>query len=193
MIQKAELKFKTFFEKENRKKALDAAQLSMNVIEKVFLELVQPYNEKFQNRYYTLDDHPLLRHIKSHLYLTENGINKESSKSCDEIKFEYLKDVVQKTNENYFLFIFKFVILFRECINKFKKTDDHLDKEYCEVRGAETAPDLCNEFIIEFMEVNQYFGINSDENKNEFIEIIQHFCLWLYDNGHTSSRLTLLI
>lgn len=193
MIQKAEVKFKTFFEKENRRKGNENFQLSNVIMEKVFLEFILPFKEKFQNQYNTLDDHPLLRKIKCHLYPNGNGITKDGPRNCDDIKYEYLKDVIQKTNETYFVFIFKFVVLFRECINKFKKTEDNPEQEYCETHGAESAPDLCNEFIIEFMEVNNYFGINSDENKNEFIEIIQHFCLWLYENGHTSSRLTLLI
>ena len=159
--------------------------MTNNVVEKVFNDLVLPYKDKFLKQYNEVEDHPLLRDIRG------NG-NINEVKTCDNIKFEYLKNVAQKTNDNYFVFVFKFVLLFRECINKFKKLDGNIEREYCEVQGAEAAPDLCNEFISDFMESNEYFGMNSDENKTEFIEIIQHYCYWLFENGYTSSRLTLL-
>ena len=193
MIQKAEIKFKTFFDKDSRKKGNEIVQITVEMVDKLFSDLIYTYRGLFQTNYNTLEDHPLLRLIKSHL--TANGItaSKEGTKNCDSIKYDYLRDIASKTNDAYFLFVFKFVLLFRECINKFKKVEDGTGKEYCEVYGAESVPDLCNEFIIEFMEIHNYFGLNTDEEKNEFIEIIQHFCIWLYENGHTSSRLTLLI
>ena len=55
----------------------------------------------------------------------------------------------------------------------------------------ETLPELCNEFYTDFMESNQFFGINSDDEKNEIIEIIQHFCIWLFKNDYTKSKLSL--
>ena len=64
--------------------------------------------------------------------------------------------------------------------------------DYTECYTSDQVPDLCNQFITDFMEVSNYFGLDSDDCKNEFIEIIQHFCFWLFDNGYTSSRLTLI-
>jgi hypothetical protein len=193
MIQKAEIKFKTYFDKDSRRKGNETFHLSLQLVEIVFHDVVLPFKDKFANNYSTIEAHPLLRYIVSHIQGYNNGTVKENTKHCDEIFYDYLNDVANKTNEKYFVFIFKFIVLFRECINKFKRTDQNTEKEFCETHGAESAPDLCNEFIIDFMEVNNYFCMNSEEQKNEFIEIIQHFCLWLYENGHTSSRLTLLI
>jgi hypothetical protein len=193
MIQKAEIKFKTFFDKDTRRKPAEALQMNVNMVDNVFVNLINPYRNIFQTIYSTVDDHPLLKMIKTQLLTQKEAPPKEGSKTCDEIKFDYLRDVLSKTNETYFIFVFKFVLLFRECINRFKRIEEDGVREFCVGHGADSAPDLCNEFIIEFMEVNNYFGLNSEDQKNEFIEVIQHFCLWLYENGHTSSRLTLLI
>ena len=55
----------------------------------------------------------------------------------------------------------------------------------------EGLPDLCNEFYGEFMEPNNFFGIEEQDEKNEIIEIIQHFCIWLFKNEYTKSKLSL--
>ena len=114
--------------------------------------------------------------------------------TCDHIMIKYLFEVKEKVNAEYFQFIFKFIVLFRECINCYKDkkridVDDNIVvKEFTEVNNAETVPDLCNEFITDFMESNNFFGLDT----TELIEIIQHFCFWIYSKGYTQSRLTLL-
>ena len=55
----------------------------------------------------------------------------------------------------------------------------------------ETLPELCNEFYTDFMENNHFFGVDSDDEKNEIIEVIQHFCIWLFKNEYTKSKLSL--
>ena len=50
---------------------------------------------------------------------------------------------------------------------------------------------LCNEFYGEFMEKNNFFGIYEPQDRNEIIEIIQHFCIWLFKNEYTKSKLSL--
>ncbi len=107
---------------------------------------------------------------------------------CDDIFCGYLKEVGAKTNKEYFHFVFKFVILFRECINKLRKNQDKPDEDYTIFQNAETVPDICNDFIIEFMDPNDYYGLDT----NELIEAIQHICFWLYIHNYTTSRLTLL-
>jgi hypothetical protein len=93
-----------------------------------------------------------------------------------------------KTNKSYFDYIFKFVLLFRECFNKLKSSEVNTPNEYTQMFGAESVPDICNEFIVEFMEPEEFYGLDT----NELIEVIQHLCHWLYGNGYTTSRLTLL-
>lgn len=108
--------------------------------------------------------------------------------SCDEILGNYLKEVSTKTNKDYFHFLFKFLILFRECINKLKKNEANPEEQFTTTNNAETVPDTCNEFIVDFMDPNDYYGLDT----NELIEAIQHLCYWLYVHNYTTSRLTLL-
>ena len=41
------------------------------------------------------------------------------------------------------------------------------------------------------MVVNNFFEIEDQDDKNEIIEIIQHFCIWLFKNEYTKSKLSL--
>ena len=99
----------------------------------------------------------------------------------------YLDSIIKETNENYFEFIVKFIVLFRESINVNKK--DTSEKEFTASHNAEGVPDQCNEFFSTFLEKNDFdYG---DFEKAELIELIQHFCYWLFLNGYTKSKLSL--
>ena len=112
---------------------------------------------------------------------------KYNSPSLDYIFILYLKEFCNQINKDYFLFMSKFVIFFREWINNFKK--DIIKEEYktekknkySQIFSAESVPDYCNDFFIEFMEPKEFFGLNN----NEFLEIAQHFCFWLYLNKYS--------
>ena len=114
--------------------------------------------------------------------------------NLDELFFLYLKEFSHKANKDYFWFMFKFIVLFRECINKLRnnliKIEDKDEKNqlYTQIYNAETVPYICNDFYIEFMEPHNFFGLFSAE----LIELIQHFCYWLYSSQFTHSFLTLL-
>ena len=120
--------------------------------------------------------------------------SKSNSFNIDQLFFNYLKEFSKKVNDDYLWFMFKFIVLFRECINLKKKelikpenkTDDR--KEYTQIYNAEKVPEMCNYFFLEFLEPYNYFGLLKDE----LIELVQHFCYWLYKNQFTQSHLTLL-
>ena len=101
-----------------------------------------------------------------------------------------------RTNRNYFGYIFKIITLFREALNKFKPGDDRLtfpkNVEYTEVRNAELCPDICNDFISDFLDTAHYFGMKDENERNEVVDLMQHLCQWLFENGQTTSRLSLL-
>lgn len=168
-------------------------------------DMHKAYEGKIFINYLRAEDHPVYKMFQSGQKPLEDikpdeGANsttdagKQIGKNvpCDEIFYKYLNEVADKVNRDYFLFVFKFVILFRECLNKYRtaelNTEGKMNLEYTQVNNAENAPDLCNEFITDFMEAEDYFGLDT----NELIEIIQHLCFWLYQKGYTSSRLTLL-
>ena len=189
-LEKETLKLRNFFQEENRKIVegeinnfeyslkLAFNDLFINYRQKLFYKLNDPFEHNF---YITL----------KRVYFQKNGSafpdqTREGKKCADEIFADYVIEFFDHLNKNYFVFLIKFVILFRECLNVCKT---HVgESEFSQANGADTAPDLCNEFITEFMENNQYYGLD----ETEIIEVIQHFCFWLYENRHTTSRLTLL-
>ena len=85
------------------------------------------------------------------------------------------------------------MLLFRECYDcsKTKESKEEPKKPVTDTMTPEGLPDLCNEFYGEFMEPNNFFDLNENEEKNEIIEIIQHFCIWLFKNEYTKSKLSL--
>ena len=118
----------------------------------------------------------------------------KSNKTCDDVFYEYLATYKNQTNRKYFSLLTKFVLLFRECYDISKNKDVKVEGERKRVTNnlsPEGLPDLCNEFYGEFMEPNSFFGINESEERNEIIEIIQHFCIWLFKNEYTKSKLSL--
>jgi hypothetical protein len=104
-----------------------------------------------------------------------------------------LHNFQNKTNTKYFSLLLKFILLFRECydISKTKDSKEEVKKAVTDTISPEGLPDLCNEFYGEFMEPNNFFGIENNDEKNEIIEMIQHFCIWLFKNEYTKSKLSL--
>ena len=85
----------------------------------------------------------------------------------------------------------KFIILFRECLNQSKKnilSKNEENKAFCQLYSAEIVPEMCNEFLLDFMEPYDYYGLNKDE----LIELIQHFCYWLNIKQYTQFQLSLI-
>ena len=112
-------------------------------------------------------------------------------RTCDEVFYEYLLIFKSKTNQKFFSLMLKFILLFRECYNLSKNKENRVKKCVTNNISPEGLPDLCNEFYGEFLEPNNFFGITDNQEKNEIIEIIQHFCIWLFKNEYTKSKLSL--
>ncbi len=140
---------------------------------------------------------------KDHYNNNSNYHSNNKHICCDEIFYEYLKSITKYANQKYFSFVLKFIIIFRECINTYKNIELENSilvlkekisteiKEFTQYYDAEQAPELCNEFISEYLQSCDYFGFEKNEIP-EIIDIIQHFCYWMYENNYTSSRLSLL-
>ena len=110
----------------------------------------------------------------------------------DCIFFQYLKYVSNIINEDYVVFILKFIIIFRQYINKEKKRSINNEyitenkKEYTQLYDSSVIPDFFNDFLVDFMENRNYFLLDPDET----IKIIEYFCFWLFLEGYTDSHLT---
>jgi hypothetical protein len=121
-----------------------------------------------------------------------DGLNtKIQTYNIDCVFFLYLKEFYKFINEKYFWFMLKFIILFRECLNQSKKnilSKNEENKAFCQLYSAEIVPEMCNEFLLDFMEPYDYYGLNKDE----LIELIQHFCYWLNIKQYTQFQLSLI-
>ena len=173
-------RFKNFFQRDFR--AGKPEESIIDLIGDAFKHLYYNYQGKIFQSINSVQDHKLYRKIEEVSRNTEKDLE-----NADEVCAKYIVEAFPQCNRDYFLFLVKFVVLFRECTNKINCSDD-LYGEYTSVNKGECFPDMCNPFITDFMENNDYFGLDL----NELIEIIQHFCNWLYENKHTTSRLTLL-
>lgn len=161
---------------------------SYNILEETFLEIFERYNNDIFPHKESEKD-PFLSIIKDY---SEKEISEKSlNLIADKIFYLYLREFYQETNKDYFHFMMKFVMMFRQCLNKIKSKESYEAADtanyFTQKNNTETLPDFCNEFIMEFMEPKEYFGMDI----NELIEITQHLCHWLYINNYTTSRLTL--
>ena len=189
-FESTEQKFRFFLDAEHRRAYPGEKNFTiMDFHDQIFEDIYIKYKGFLPKEYLLPNENPFFAKIKENISLEQN-VN--GDKNCDEVFFEYLKVLCSKCNQKYFIFAFKFVTLFRECLNKFKLNEKDKTKEYTQLYNSDQVPDLCNEFINEFMESADYFGLNTDEDKLELIEVIQHFCFWLFDNQYTTSRLSLL-
>ena len=138
------------------------------------------------------EENPILKNLVNNSPISNKPKN---MKTCDEVFYEYLQNFKDNTNEKYFELLLKFVLLFRECYDNSKTKDikesDAEKKAVTDTLPPEGLPDLCNEFYGEFMEPNNFFDLDEQTEKNEIIEIIQHFCIWLFKNEYTKSKLSL--
>ena len=192
-------KYDSFFNNANRKRDDTKTWELSTVLHNGFNFLFKgEYRDKLFSRPEKIEDNILLNKLL--LAESNNAIENidKKERKCDDVFYEYLLIAQKETNEEYFLLILKFILLFRECFNLSKKkkeegsgNNEKGNEEATVNTLPETLPELCNEFYTDFMENNHFFGVDSDDEKNEIIEVIQHFCIWLFKNEYTKSKLSL--
>jgi len=194
-----EAKMENFFQDERRRIRESERYKTSDFLQVIFQDVFIEHRSQLDNKFDKKEDNFFFR-----LLMSNNDEHNNKKKSCDHVFAEYLDYLSTVSNKEFFVFAFKFIVLFRECINKYKNVelvnrkcilnedipDDITD--YTQQYNADQVPDLCNEFITDFMENADFFGLNSEEERNELIEVIQHFCHWLFKKSYTSSKLTLL-
>ena len=199
-------KYNSFFKNDTRKppsldQTINDKLITLEIIQKflsdAFRHCAKEYPE-LTEKYENVDQYPLYKLVIDNWNNSRNKnkepLKKVKSPCVDGLFYLYLKEFSKQTNEDYFFFMVKFAVLFRESINILKKdmvTNEIITehkKEFTEIFNAEEIPEVCNDFFLDFMEPKRFFGLN----KEELIELIQHFCFWLYTNIYCSSHLTLL-
>ena len=195
-------------ERENEEKEVDLDKIK-NMLTKIFKQCKEQIFDKVEN----IDKYSFYNLIVENWKKAEENIFPPEEKFCynaqvrkgeipqklnsynlDQLFFNYLKQFSKKVNDDYLWFMIKFIVLFRECINS--KNEELVKQEnksenrelFTQIYNAETVPETCNYFFLEFLQPHDNFGLNKDE----LIELIQHFCYWLYTNQYTQSHLTLL-
>ncbi len=135
--------------------------------------------------------------------------------SADEILGQYLRDVASKTNELFYRMMIRFILLYRECLNEYgwqKKAEAECREakqtleeknitarlatyrdimsthEFCGINNAEVAPEICNEFVTTFLEKQKDVGLE----RLDSIDYTRNLCHWLFINGHTCSKLSMI-
>ena len=184
-------KYDSFFSEEARKPHENDAPFNMaNIVDTLFKLIYKgTHHEKLFSTPETYEDISLLDNLVKNSPISTKP---KTERTCDDVFYEYLSSYKDKTNEKYFCLLTKFVILFKECFDISKNKDNKDDKKEAVTSKItpEGLPDLCNEFYGDFLEPNNFFGIE-EEDRNEIIEIIQHFCIWLFKNEYTKSKLSL--
>ena len=185
------LKYDSFFNTSPRK-AEEGQNVDMKkVVNEVFNFIYKgKHFDKLFSHPESYEENPILKNLYEKAQISQED---KSKITCDDAFYEYLCSFKDKTNEKYFKLLLKFVLLFRECYDKSKNKDvkEEDKKPVTNSLSPEGLPDLCNEFYGEFLEPNDFFDLNENEEKNEIIEIIQHFCIWLFKKDYTKSKLSL--
>ena len=211
----AQHKFEIFFQNETRKppsldQTINEKTITLDIIKNNLNDIFRQCKLELFKSYEKIDDYYFYNlviqnwekekpEIEQECYFEDQNnvdapLKKVNSPNIDGLFYLYLREFSKKTNKDYFWFLIKFIVLFREFVNQKKKDLVKEDivkdnkKEYTQLFNAETMPDICNDFYIEFMEPKNFFGLNQDE----LIEVIQHFCYWLYSNKYTQAHLYLL-
>ena len=182
-------KYDVFFTLNNREPEEGVNIDIVSLVQEVFDFL---YRGQYANKLFSSPKSYKENSILNNLVNNEEFSKKnKNEKTCDEVFYEYLATFKSKTNRKFFSLLIKFVLLFRECYDISKNRDLEEKKAVTDTISPEGLPDLCNEFYGEFMEPNNFFGIYEPNEKSEIIEIIQHFCIWLFKNEYTKSKLSL--
>lgn len=181
----------TFFSKEERTGKTEPIEIN-KCIDKAFSEIYKKGNELTIKNYVTVDEHPFLNKFKKDNHDIYKYII-DGHQIIDTVLIDYLNKMSMFCNNQYYTKLIIFITLFREYVNAFSgnKIDKKKNKrEYCEIYDAENFPDYSNNFIIEFLHPESKennFGFTKDES----IDLTQNLCYWLFDNNHTSSKLSL--
>lgn len=60
--------------------------------------------------------------------------------------------------------------------------------EFSTINNGEVAPEICNEFITIYIENKK----DCEIDKNDAIDYTRNLCHWLFLNGHTCSKLSMI-
>lgn len=214
--KKAKDYYNNFFENEKRKKKAND-KIDVETLKTDFKKIFEALKNEIFKDINNIEDYPLYQLITnlwdikdlilakecfSEYEDTKKDKNGKIEKNCSKPPMEqvfllYMRDLSDHTNKDYFEFALKFIILYREFINGFKKDllkkdfnieKNNKDNSYSQLFSADGVPESFNDFFLDRLIPKSYYG----NKESDFMELAQHFCFWLYDKRFTSSYLTLV-
>ena len=210
--RKAKSHYEVFLNNENRKKRSEYEIIDLDVVKENFRTIYRELKFETFKELNSVNDYPLYQLVTNLWNIEDPALAKEcynegpivkegnkAKKNCsmppmEQVFYLYLKFMAGYTNKNYFEFVQKDIVLYIEYINNFKKgvvKDEYKsdkDNTFSQLFSPEGIPESCNDFFLEYLQPKSYFGNKGDE----FIELAQHFCFWLYSKKYTQSYLTLM-
>jgi hypothetical protein len=178
---------------------------SVQYVIDIYLEkLTNFYNEKqciLYRENYKIEEHKGLQHL--HMMSQERiskimNCKRESSPSIDDILTTYMVSFVKITKDEDLLgIVITFSILLREYLNtvgwEFKRryynfgvnVGYNYTGSFCALNDSEYIPDLINDFVAIFMNIDPLFKIE----ENILLRICEKFCNWLFVNNFTGLKL----
>lgn len=206
--KKAKKYYNEFLGDEIRKKKNTNEKIDKEVVKENFRNIFNDLKDKIFKDLEKVEDYQLYdltdkEWDNKNLDVMNEKNKKEKEKNDDTVKrtlidyvfIIFLKEISENTNKKYFEFIQKFILLYRKFINYFKKNsikkeskDFDSKKEYSQIECAEEIPETFNDFFLDFLQPNSYFA----GKDNDYIELAQYFCFWLYEKKYTQSYLTLI-
>ena len=206
--KKAKKYYNEFLGDEIRKKKNTNEKIDKEVVKENFRNIFNDLKDKIFKDLEKVEDYQLYdltdkEWDNKNLDVMNEKNKKEKEKNDDPVKrtlidyvfIIFLKEISENTNKKYFEFIQKFILLYRKFINYFKKNsikkeskDFDSKKEYSQIECAEEIPETFNDFFLDFLQPNSYFA----GKDNDYIELAQYFCFWLYEKKYTQSYLTLI-
>ena len=200
-------KYAKFWAVLKRKKDSNAIINIDGVLNNVFNELYNKYGYLLKNgkNIKSWKEHPWLKLLINsnncdinnlNIIVNDNNNNKNNF-TCDSVLKNYVDYVKEKTNENYLVFIIKFLVLFRECFNNSNNLRITIplsnNIERSTVISAEQIPEIANEFFTDYLPSKKFFENSLDLNAlNEMTELVQHLCYFLHLKNYSTLRLVLI-
>lgn len=136
--------------------------------------------------------------------------------NCDDVFAQYLRHLSTMVCTDFYKTMIRFVLLYRDCFNQFgwlkkaeadcrearvtleeknvqARVDSYKDfintYEFCIINNGELLPEICNEFVTIYLNDKKDIA---GFDRAEAIDYVRHFCHWLFINGHTCSKLSMI-
>lgn len=175
-------KFENFYNLEQHAKNHNEPFDISEVINAIFTDVFVINHDKTFSHPKIFNDNPLLNMMNSQMPITK----KKNERFIDDVLYEYMLYSNALANKKCFNAQLKVVILFREYLNKINSSE-----EYTAKNTPDEIATKVNSFVVDFLETNTYFGMNTDEQKESY-EIILHLCYWLFKYDYSKYKVKLI-